>query len=245
MLQFQLNFKCGNSSVVEHNLAMVGVASSTLVSRSIFLLLLLFSSLFSITIKESVTELLNEKYPNIQVEFLQIQTPRNLPSDITSYTLKEVIITSINGTNGGAKAVFDKDGSIASINFKFEIGAKMPVLIATSDIAKGSALSEQNSQIDLIEFEDYDKTMLDSIPQNKLAKNNIRANTPIRVNNIYAPKDVLKGSTLILEVRDGSVVIQSSATATSDANIGDIIEVRQGSIRQKAKIVSKNKAVIE
>ena len=245
MLQFQLNFKCGNSSVVEHNLAMVGVASSTLVSRSIFLLLLLFSSLFSITIKESLTELLNEKYPNIQVEFLQIQTPRNLPSDITSYTLKEVIITSINGTNGGAKAVFDKDGSITSINFKFEIAAKMPVLIATSDIAKGTILSEQNSQIDLIEFEDYDKTMLDSIPQNKLAKNNIRANTPIRVNNIYAPKDVLKGSTLILEVRDGSVVIQSSATATSDANIGDIIEVRQGSIRQKAKIVSKNKAVIE
>ena len=70
-------------------------------------------------------------------------------------------------------------------------------------------------------------------------------NLKLKLNNIYAPKDVLKGSTLILEVRDGSVVIQSSATATSDANIGDTIEVRQGSLRQKAKIISKNKAVIE
>ena len=38
---------CGNSSVVEHNLAKVGVASSNLVSRSIFFILLFLSSLFS------------------------------------------------------------------------------------------------------------------------------------------------------------------------------------------------------
>ncbi len=38
---------CGNSSVVEHDLAKVGVASSNLVSRSILILLLFFSSLFS------------------------------------------------------------------------------------------------------------------------------------------------------------------------------------------------------
>ena len=37
MIVFRLNFtKCGNSSGVEHNLAKVGVASSNLVSRSIF-----------------------------------------------------------------------------------------------------------------------------------------------------------------------------------------------------------------
>ena len=41
---------CGNSSVVEHNLAKVGVASSNLVSRSIFCLLLFFTSLFSQTL---------------------------------------------------------------------------------------------------------------------------------------------------------------------------------------------------
>ena len=245
MIQFHFVFDCGNSSVVEHDLAMVGVASSTLVSRSIFLLLFLFSSLFSVTIKESLTELLSQKYPNIQVEFLEIQTPKNLPNDIATYVLKEVMITSINGANGGAKAVFDNGGGITSINFKFEISAKMPVLIATSDIAKGTIINQENAQILLTPFENYDKTMLDSMPENKLAKNNIRANTPIKLNNIYAPKDVLKGSTLILEVRDGSVLIQSSAVATSDANIGDTIEVRQGSLRQKAKIISKNKAVIE
>ena len=37
-LKYGLHFRCGNSSGVEHNLAKVGVASSNLVSRSIFLI---------------------------------------------------------------------------------------------------------------------------------------------------------------------------------------------------------------
>ena len=45
LLKCGLHFDCGNSSGVEHNLAKVGVASSNLVSRSIFLLLIfLFST---------------------------------------------------------------------------------------------------------------------------------------------------------------------------------------------------------
>ncbi len=42
VIQCGLQFKCGNSSGVEHNLAKVGVASSNLVSRSTFFILLLF-----------------------------------------------------------------------------------------------------------------------------------------------------------------------------------------------------------
>ena len=45
LIKCGLHFDCGNSSGVEHNLAKVGVASSNLVSRSIFLLLFfLFST---------------------------------------------------------------------------------------------------------------------------------------------------------------------------------------------------------
>ncbi len=47
MIPFQSQLTSGNSSVVEHDLAKVGVASSNLVSRSIFLILLLFISAFS------------------------------------------------------------------------------------------------------------------------------------------------------------------------------------------------------
>ncbi len=47
LLHSQIKTACGNSSVVEHDLAKVGVASSNLVSRSILISLFLFSILHS------------------------------------------------------------------------------------------------------------------------------------------------------------------------------------------------------
>lgn len=245
MLQFCSHSNCGNSSVVEHNLAMVGVASSTLVSRSIFLLLFLFSSVFSITIKEALSEQLSERFAGISIFALSIEQPKGVPSNIASYKLDNIIITSINGSKGGAMANFSKDGAGLNINFKFEMSAQMPVLFATTDIAKNEALSEANSKILPIEIENYDQSMLSSLPAGKLAKNNIKAGTPIKQNNLLTPKDVLRGDELIVEVRDGGVSIQTTGVAMSDANIGDIIEIRMGSARQKAQVTSKNRAVIK
>ena len=245
MLQFHSHLNCGNSSVVEHNLAMVGVASSTLVSRSIFLLLFLFSTAFSITIKEALSQQLSERFAGISIFALSIEQPRDVPSDIASYRLENIIITSINGAKGGAKATFSKDGAGLNINFKFEMGAQMQVLFATTDIAKNEAISEANSKILPIEIQNYDQIMLKEIPAGKLAKNNIKAGAPIRQNNILSPKDVLRGDELIVEIRDGGVSVQTTGIATTDANIGDVIEIRMGSARQKAQITAKNKAVIK
>lgn len=245
MLQFHPHLRCGNSSVVEHNLAMVGVASSTLVSRSIFLLLFLFSTAFSITIREALNEQLSERFEGIQVFALSIEQPKGIPSDIASYRLENIIITSINGAKGGAKATFSKDGAGLNINFKFEISAQMQVLFATTDIAKNETISEANSKILPIEIQNYDQIMLKAIPTSKLAKNNIKAGMPIRQNNILSPKDVLRGDELIVEVHDGGVSVQTTGIATSDASIGDIIEIRIGSSRQKGQITAKNKAVIK
>ena len=50
MIKSHLHFNCGNSSAVEHDLAKVGVASSNLVSRSIFLMLFFTTYIFSKTI---------------------------------------------------------------------------------------------------------------------------------------------------------------------------------------------------
>ena len=58
--------------MVEHNLAMVGVASSTLVSRSIFLLIFLFSTAFSITLKEALSNELTTKIPNLTINNIEI-----------------------------------------------------------------------------------------------------------------------------------------------------------------------------
>lgn len=245
MIQFHPHLNCGNSSVVEHNLAMVGVASSTLVSRSIFLLLFFISSVFSITIKESLSEELTNRFSDINITDIEVFAPKKLPSDIASYTLKGVQITSLSGAKGGAKAFFLKEQGSTEISFKFEINAQIPVLLASKDIKSGSRLDEENTKIALIDFAQYEQNMLSALAKNKIARHNLRANTPIKANNVNNKKDISKGDILTLNIQDGGVSIQTSAEAMQDGNIGEFIEVRTKSGKTRAKIISKNQALIE
>lgn len=244
MLQFQLNFKCGNSSVVEHNLAMVGVASSTLVSRSIFLLLFLFSTAFSITIKESLANELQNRFENIVIEQIEVFAPKNIPANIADFALKSVQITSISGAKGGAKATFSGNGKPLEINFKFEVNASVVVLVATKDIKSGEQISEQNTALLPIDLAKYEQNTLTKEQSGKLAKHNIKSGNPIKSNNLSARKAVLRGDTITLSASDGGVSVQVSVVAMQDGDIGDIIEVRNGSVRQRAQIISKTQAVV-
>ncbi len=105
MISFQSQITSGNSSVVEHDLAKVGVASSNLVSRSIFLILLLFTSLFSsdkFFIKHSycvdglkkIDASLFAK--SIKKDFLILDLPKNR----ASYSVTSLKITSKFKKNG-------------------------------------------------------------------------------------------------------------------------------------------------
>ena len=89
---------CGNSSVVEHDLAKVGVASSNLVSRSILILLLFTFSLFS-----SDTIYIDKTYcidqDTLKVSFFGYQGTNDpiiiqIPKDRTNYSISSTVILS-------------------------------------------------------------------------------------------------------------------------------------------------------
>ena len=91
---------CGNSSVVEHNLAKVGVASSNLVSRSIFILLTFFITLQADEIKlkehycidgDFLMLLDLKKDAKIDIKILEI--PNVSKFQIPSIKLKEILNT--------------------------------------------------------------------------------------------------------------------------------------------------------
>ena len=245
MLQFRLNFNCGNSSVVEHNLAMVGVASSTLVSRSLFLLIFLFSTAFSITLKEALQDELIERIPPIQIDTITILPPQNLPDDYQSYTLKLLQITNLREFGGSARASFlDTNNRPKAIVFKFELDAKVSVYAAARDIKRGEIIAGIDFIKEDIAPSKYSDDLLLSDPTGLESKANIRNGELLKERIFVKPKDVKKGDNLILEVVDGGVLLSLSAVAISEANIGDMIEIKANNMRYKAKLISKNKAVI-
>ena len=103
---------CGNSSVVEHDLAKVGVASSNLVSRSILFLLLFISSLFSQPLYIDKTYCIEEDTLNASFfgyksndDFVIIQIPKeriyySVPTSTIRSAFNDANITFIDSSDG-------------------------------------------------------------------------------------------------------------------------------------------------
>lgn len=246
MLQFQLNFTCGNSSVVEHNLAMVGVASSTLVSRSIFLLIFLISTAFSITLKEALIDELNMRMQNIKINNIEILAPQNLPPDYQNFILKSVQIMNLREFGSKAKANFiDSKNKARAIVFGFDIDASISAFIATKDIKRGQSINKMDFKKENISIEKYHDDLLFYEPVGLISKANIKKGQVLKERVFTKEKDVKKGDTLVLEISDGGVFLELSAIACESGDINQTIELKANNTRYKAKIISKNRAIIE
>ncbi len=247
MLKLRLNStKCGNSSVVEHNLAMVGVASSTLVSRSIFLLLFIFlNQLFAITLTNIVAEKIKRENPNILIEHLELVQPSSLPDDFGEYKLKDVQISNLNGAGGAIKAVYlTPKGSLRPITVRFNMSAKIAVFIATQDLPRDHALSEGDYAREYIDFREYSSDALSEISAPLVAKTRVKQGEVLKSRQFARQKDVRKGDAIVVVVTEGAVSAEALGVAGQDGSVGDVINVKIGSQTLRAQIVSKNRAIV-
>ena len=237
--------KCGNSSVVERDLAMVDVASSTLVSRSIFLLLFFISNLFSLTLSDIVNVKIQNIYPSIQIENLEIIQPKNLPSNFNEFNLQDLEISRISGDGGILKASYKTPNSQNKTLFiDFNLQAKIPIFTAKIDIAKDHVINPNDYEIKIIDFKDFKKDSLTQIDHTLITKIAIKKNQILKSRQFKNKFAILKNDKITLIVKDGGLSVESFGIANQAGNIGDLIEVRYNSKLLRAKIISKNKAII-
>ncbi|ALV24423.1 flagellar basal body P-ring biosynthesis protein [Campylobacter iguaniorum] len=244
------NKTSGNSSGVEHNLAKVGVASSNLVSRSILFLILiiLFSQkLFSASLVSLLEENIKSQIPNIIIEKLNIQKPDNLPQDFNEYELKEILLLSLKDDGGNLRAVYKMPNNLnKSMFFKFDIKAKVKVFVASRDMDKGQILNLSDFESMLVPLNKYEKTALTSLPKVSLiTKTRIKMGRVLTTRQFKTLSDIKRGDQITAIINDGSLSVEILVTALEDANIGEIIQVKNENNQIfKATIVSKNRAII-
>lgn len=232
--------------MVEHNLAMVGVASSTLVSRSIFLLLFLFSTAFSITLKEALSNELNAKIPNLTIHNIEISTPQNLPLDYQNFSLKSVQILNLRPLGAKARANFiDSKNKTRTILFGFELDASISVFIAARDIKRAQTINKMDFTQENVSIEKYQPDLLFDEPLGLISKVSIKKGELLKERVFTRAKDVKKGDVLVLEMSDGGVFLEFSGVACEDGDINQSIEIKANNARYKARILSKNRAIIE
>lgn len=74
----------------------------------------------------------------------------------------------------------------------------------------------------------------------------IRAGTPIRTDRLVAPKEVVRGETVTVEVRNGGAALRLQAQAEASGAAGDIIPVRNlaSNKRFRARVDGKGRVVV-
>ncbi|NHZ42579.1 flagellar basal body P-ring formation chaperone FlgA [Massilia aquatica] len=121
------------------------------------------------------------------------------------------------------------DGAFArAVALPFQVRAFRPLLVAARDLQAG-ALPDCTS---LVVRED-DVTALDG-PAAPLAcgavrgrlKQSLAAGAPLLVSALQPELAVAQGESIRLQLQDGAIVLESRATALSDGNVGQRIEVR-------------------
>ncbi|ARR00560.1 flagellar basal body P-ring biosynthesis protein [Campylobacter porcelli] len=249
MILFHPNLqKCGNSSGVEHNLAKVGVASSNLVSRSIFLLLIFFIPLFSDTLVDRLHKTIKDEYPSINISSINIDKPNDLPNNFNEFILKEIILLNLRDDSGAFRAIYiTPNKSNKSIFFNFKIDFKLQVLIAKRDIDRDHILNLGDYEQKFVNLKDYDKQALTSIPKYQLiTKSKIKRGKILTNRHFKTLSDIRKGDKITAMINDGALKVEIIVTALSDGNIGQIISVRnQNNQILKAQVINKNQAIIK
>lgn len=244
MLQSQLSSnKCGNSSVVERDLAMVDVASSTLVSRSIIIFFLCISQLFSLTLTDIIGTKIKERIQNIEIKNIELFQP-NLPKDFSEFRLKDVEITSLNDNFGNVKAIYSTPKNERNLFIKFKLNAKVGVYIAKNDISRDKLLSINDYEFTQIDFAKYEKDAISNVERPLVARSNVKKGEILKNRQFRAQSDVKKGDQILVVVNDGILSAETLAIATQDGNIGQTIQLKSGSQIIRATITSKNKAIM-
>ncbi len=246
------NDTSGNSSGVEHNLAKVGVASSNLVSRSIFILITIFiifsHNLFALTLAESLKIKIKEDIPNATINSISIEKPSSLPQDFSSYKLKDIFILSIRSNDGNFRALYEMPNKLnKSIFFKFKIDANVNVLVAIKDIDRDHILNLSDYEQKSVSLKEYDKEALKEAPKNikLITRTRIKRGKILTNRQFKTLSDIKKGDLINAVLKDGALNIEVLVTALEDGNVGDIIQVRNENNQVfKANVISKNRVLI-
>ena len=249
MIIFRLNFtKCGNSSGVEHNLAKVGVASSNLVSRSIFLLLIFSIPLFSSSLIDELRKAIYDEFPSAKINSINIDNHHELPVNFDELKLKNIILLGLRDDSGTFRAVYTTPNSTnKSIFYKFKIDFKLPVLVATKDIGRDHILNLSDYKQKFVSLKDYDKQAIINPSNHQLiTKSKIKRGKILTNRQFKTLSDIKKGDKISAIINDGALKVEILVTALSDGNIGEIISVRnQNNQTLKAQVISKNQAIIK
>jgi flagella basal body P-ring formation protein FlgA len=196
-----------------------------------------------------ILRLFEEKYPCIEADFPSVKASSALPHDFKTYEIKEIILSSNDYRNarGSFQVIFTTPTSRdKKLYFRFKLDAKINVFKAKHNLHNDKILSTNDYEMVQVTLDKLPSEAITcSVPDKLMTKNYLRADSILTMQRFEYKKDVLRGANVRAFVRDGMLVIGTSAHVLQDGNIGDVVKIKteEGKLLN-AKLISSNKAII-
>lgn len=210
--------------------------------------LFLWANSFNIEqIKFALATEFKNKFPQIIINNIDIHTA-TLPKNFEEYSFIRLAEGKFDKASGYLRAEFKAPDKLKkNVFFRYFIKAKLEILRANKDLARGEALRAEHYKV---AFYDFDKVPMGALAGNDdldlIARTNIRKNAILRQNMFKANHLVKKNTQLKGILNDGDVKISVELMTLEAGNKGDVIKVKtkDGKVLQ-AVIVGKNQVSLE
>lgn len=195
------------------------------------------------SLKIQLTRVLQERYPTIAIENISIMPHgylASLPPEANA-----VFDPSCYLNGNGTFYIIDSDG--LRRYFDYSVNATLNVLHTTRKVLRRENLSTANTALKEVPFESFRDTPLTGIPEHPHRfRAVLKQATPIIVRNIEKMPLILKDDNVIVEVRNGSVILELIATATQEGGLYDIITIqKRDGKRSRAKVIGEKRVELQ
>lgn len=194
-------------------------------------------------LKEQLTRKFLECYPSIRINALTV-TPRgyleSLPAEVRG-SFDSRVCQNASGTF----YLLNAQGLRRYLDYS--IDAMLPILHTTQKVSRKEVLSGFNTLIKPIPFQSFKDLPLTSLPSRPARfRAGLKSGSALTVRNIEEVPLVLKNENVIVQVRNGAVILELSATATQEGSLYDIITIqKRDGKRAKAKVIGENRVELQ
>lgn len=193
-------------------------------------------------LKEKLRAYYLEHLPFLSIKNITIRSNRHiqsLPKDYETVFKKQLY----KQNKGTFKITTNKE----RIFFTFTIDATYSQFQAKHSIKKGTLLTAKNTKLVVVDFRrTYDPLIGFDALSKVEAKRYLKAGKVITLKDVAPISLVKKGAIVNVKLIEGNILIHFSAKALKSGNLHETIHIKKNDgTRLKAKIIGKNKVIIE
>ena len=202
-----------------------------------------YSPVDFIPLKTQLSQMLQERYPSIQIENITI-TPRGYLSSLNK-EVRGVFDDHFYQRSTGTFYILNPQGLRHYLDYS--VYATISVLHTTQKITRRERLSGFNTLLKPIPFTSFKDKPLTTLPdQPSRYRSNLKQGQLLTLRNIETIPFVLKNEKVVVEVRSDGVMVEFGATATQEGSLYDIITIQKSDgKRAKAKVIGENRVELQ